>query len=219
MVTKWFIKSDNPMQIERKFKEHSEVSTRRVAREGYGTELLVTDENYNVEKYVMIANVINKALLPPEYSVELEIERERTKQAEALIKQKEEETKQLQLRIELKKLETLIHNHSNKLDTHVKIELPDIQPNENIEETDEEIEINAAFWEWLDETIEYTPEKSVIKLIDLVILYTGDDTFSKYNSQILADYKIQLQEYIRVKYPEIRCYQHCIRYENKTHKG
>jgi prophage antirepressor-like protein len=92
------------------------------------------------------------------------------------------------------------------------------QPHHSDSDT-EEFNQDDLFWDWLDNCITYCPKKCVIKLIDIVQIYTGDSTFSKFNNQIMMYYKQQFQEYIKVKYPNIRHFQHTIRYNNRIYKG
>jgi phage anti-repressor protein len=102
------------------------------------------------------------------------------------------------------------------------VEPPEYNSINSIDETivsDITIEQDDGLWNWLDNTIEKCEEKSVLKLIDVVYLYTGDDTFSKFNNQILSYYKTQFQLYVKDRYPDIRHLQHCIRYNGKTYKG
>lgn len=87
------------------------------------------------------------------------------------------------------------------------------------DEEDQPFVVDEDFWEWLDHSIEYNQEKCVIKLIDIVNMYTGDYSFSKFNKQIMQHYKTQFQEYVRTKHPPVRWFQHTINYNGKTYKG
>lgn len=89
----------------------------------------------------------------------------------------------------------------------------------NTDDYNDEFVTDEDFRDWLDNSIEYSEKKCVIKLIDMVNLYTDDYSFSKFNSQIMAYYKTQFQEYVRIKYPKLRSFQHTIRYNGKTYKG
>lgn len=92
-------------------------------------------------------------------------------------------------------------------------------PQDQVDTEEDEFVADEQFWNWLDNSIEHSDNKCVIKLIDIVNLYTDDYSFSKFNSQIMAHYKTQFQEYVRVKFPRLRSFQHTIRYNGKTYKG
>jgi hypothetical protein len=100
-----------------------------------------------------------------------------------------------------------------------KVYVEEVIEHQENNNSDDEFVADEEFWDWLNNSIQYSENKCVIKLIDIVNLYTDDYSFSKFNSQIMAYYKTQLQEYVRIKYPKLRCFQHTIRYNGKTYKG
>jgi phage anti-repressor protein len=81
------------------------------------------------------------------------------------------------------------------------------------------IETDEEFSQWLNDNIEFTSDKTYIKLIDIIYKYKNDNTINKYNSTIMSTYKNQFIKWITINHPTIRHTQHSIKIEDKTYKG
>lgn len=80
-------------------------------------------------------------------------------------------------------------------------------------------EKDLKLWEFFRNNIEYTEEKSVLQIIDIVERYENRKILNKTNICIKKNYKIQIENYIKETYPNMKFLQNGVKIDKKKTNG